>query len=363
MLDKLTVVLITYNRHTYLARTIDYWKNINVNLLILDGSATSFDSQYIPKTSLAKIKYIHYPYSLNARLKHSLSFIKTEYILLASDDEYFLPAGINDCIKFLDNKPDYISCIGRTLAFNIENNNIVLWPEYEDMNGYEVDSNNPFMRMFSHMGEYTCNTIFSVVRSKDWKVAINIITSYNYNVYSIQEYQFENVISFLGKSKVINSLMWLRNQENPSLYKNTQIELFYKWWKLNRYKSQRDHFIEIQVSKIVEYKNCNKEKLRNAIKLSYDMFLNWYKFTYPIPNFKQDLYNYLVFHFPLKYKKYIFKFRFLYKWFKSNKPLVITEHYTFNSILIYLSTNNIAFNFEDLKDAIISLNKFHKINE
>jgi glycosyltransferase domain-containing protein len=363
MLNKLTVVLITYNRHNYLERTIDYWKDINVNLLILDGSKESYNINYLSKTIKAKINYIHHPHSLNSRLKYVLGLIKTEYVLLASDDEYFLPSGINDCINYLEKNPDYISCIGRTIAFNININKLVYWPEYVDMEGYEVDSNNPFMRMYSHMGEYTCNTIFSVVRAEKWKVAINVITSYNFNVYSIQEYQFENIISFFGKSKVINSLMWLRNQENPSLYNNTQIELFYKWWKLKKYKSQRHVFIETQVKHISDYIECNHEKLRNAIILSYNIFSNWYAFNYPIPKFRDDFYNFLVFNFPLKFKKYFFKFRFLYRRFKKTKITKENNIYSYNSIVEYLNFNNITFSSNELSNSIFSLKKFHKIND
>jgi glycosyltransferase domain-containing protein len=363
MFNRLTIVLITYNRHKYLERTINYWSNIKVNLLILDGTNSPFNNELIPKNSLAKINYIHYPHSLNSRLKHALNFIKTEYVLLASDDEYFLPSGILDSVNFLDNEPDYIACIGRTVSFNIENNKIIYWPEYEDMQGYEVDSNNPYMRMYSHMGEYTCNTIFSVVRFKEWQVAIKIITSYNFNVYSIQEYQFENVISFLGKSKVINSLMWLRNQENPSLYATSPIELFYNWWKQSKYKRQRDLFIKIQVDNIFEYKNIDKDKLKNAIKLSYDIFLNWYSFNYPIPNFRKNSFKYLVFILPFKLKKYLFRFRKILDLFSSNKSNILIQQFNLNSILNYLTSNKITYNIKDFRDAVNSLNKFHNINE
>ena len=36
ILNKLTLVICSYNRHIYLKRTINYWAKFNVNLVILD---------------------------------------------------------------------------------------------------------------------------------------------------------------------------------------------------------------------------------------------------------------------------------------------------------------------------------------
>ena len=38
LLKKLTLVIFTYNRHKSLKRTIKYWANYGLKLVILDGS-------------------------------------------------------------------------------------------------------------------------------------------------------------------------------------------------------------------------------------------------------------------------------------------------------------------------------------
>ena len=42
-LQKLTIVILTYNRPKYLKRTIKYWLNYNIKLLIIDGSDFKLD--------------------------------------------------------------------------------------------------------------------------------------------------------------------------------------------------------------------------------------------------------------------------------------------------------------------------------
>ena len=45
-LHKLTIVIISYNRHKYLKRTISYWQNYNAKVVVLDGS-DNFDTRYL----------------------------------------------------------------------------------------------------------------------------------------------------------------------------------------------------------------------------------------------------------------------------------------------------------------------------
>ena len=37
-LDKITIVILSYNRHKSLIRTLHYWSKINVKVIIFDGS-------------------------------------------------------------------------------------------------------------------------------------------------------------------------------------------------------------------------------------------------------------------------------------------------------------------------------------
>ena len=90
-LSKLTIVITTYNRKKFILRTMNYWSNTNVKLDILDGSETPIEDHLIEKLS-KYIKYIYNPLSVHQRILHSLEFVKTEFAILGSDDEYFVPS-------------------------------------------------------------------------------------------------------------------------------------------------------------------------------------------------------------------------------------------------------------------------------
>ena len=55
-LNKLTIVILTYNRHKYLIRSINYWSNYNIKLLILDGSSVELNDSCLQSKN---IKYVH----------------------------------------------------------------------------------------------------------------------------------------------------------------------------------------------------------------------------------------------------------------------------------------------------------------
>ena len=54
-LKKLTIVIFTYNRHKYLKRTVKYWLNYNIKLLILDGSQVKLEDSCLKSKNITYI--------------------------------------------------------------------------------------------------------------------------------------------------------------------------------------------------------------------------------------------------------------------------------------------------------------------
>ena len=49
VLEKLTIIIFTYNRHQYLRRALDHWCNYNSKVVILDGSDKKFEDPRLEK--------------------------------------------------------------------------------------------------------------------------------------------------------------------------------------------------------------------------------------------------------------------------------------------------------------------------
>ena len=74
------------------------------------------------------------------RLSESLDLIKTEYVALAGDDEFYIPSAVNACIKELDNDNKLVACCGLALGYGINNGSVYGKEKYGRLNGYSIES-------------------------------------------------------------------------------------------------------------------------------------------------------------------------------------------------------------------------------
>ena len=70
------------------------------------------------------IEYIRYPDDANwsryfAKMHDALQRVRTPYVMLADNDDFLAPAGIESCMEFLDPRPDYVCCAGGIAGFSV----------------------------------------------------------------------------------------------------------------------------------------------------------------------------------------------------------------------------------------------------
>ena len=85
--NKLTILILSFERQEELKKKIKYWTNIknNFKILIIDGSSKPLKL----KINKNKIVYLHFKSYYHQRILCS-RYIKTDYFKLESDDDYFL---------------------------------------------------------------------------------------------------------------------------------------------------------------------------------------------------------------------------------------------------------------------------------
>lgn len=245
---------------------------------VLDGSACPIDLDVLSDIG-ANVHYHHLPIGFVERLGCSQKLIATDYAALLSDDEFFLPDALNKCINVLDTEPDMVSCGGRCLQFSLNGTALMGWPVYTSQDGYFVASNDACERMVYHMNPYTPSTIYSVVKCEVWKKAVEILGHKEFPVYAIGELQFELAVSFLGKSKVLQNLMWMRSDENAQLA-GTSISLdpnkrIWHWWRDSHTLNQRNEFLDI-MSKGLAPSPAEVSVVRDGVSRAIDAYVNAY---------------------------------------------------------------------------------------
>lgn len=244
-LQNLTIVIFSYNRHRCLQRSIDYWLNYNVKILILDGSETKLEVSHINNKN---ITYIYDPRSLHERLLSSIDYIETEFVMLSTDDEFYLPSAITSCINFLSNNSSYSSCGGRAVKFYTRKNQVNGHKCYPGLENLSLNDDKAINRVKKHFSKYVPAHFYSVIRSNIFKIICKNVFEKNYNVYAFFELQIEFLVMISGKSKIIPELMWIRNKEEipiivkyPKLAFPIRIE---EWWYRKDKQDDKENFLK-----------------------------------------------------------------------------------------------------------------------
>jgi glycosyltransferase domain-containing protein len=274
LLNKLTVIIPTYNRQEYAIRTMNYYSGQGMIVHVLDGTENAIDKNLICNLE-SNINYHHLPISINERFKIASEITNTDYTLMNGDDEFFLFSGLKECIKVLEEE-DIVSCIGRSLFFNINQNIITAealnpesgspWhPGYQNYSILEEDYAN---RIIKHMNPYLSIACYAVTRTSVWKTNLFAASVCKSSTTDSEELALEMASAFQGKSKVINHLMWLRSGENspfqfavPGKYLS-----FGNWFESNKYKKEVNLYIN-NLSTVLENldKSISKEEISRII--------------------------------------------------------------------------------------------------
>lgn len=276
-LEKLTLVIFTFNRHSLLVRTLNYWSNYNIKLIVLDGSSMRLKNRCLQSKN---IKYIYDTRGLYERLLSSVNHIDTEFVILGSDDEFYLPSALESCIKFLLKEPTFTSCGGRAIGFISDKGKILGVKQYTRLKNFCLDNQNGNLRALMHFSNYVPAHFYSVMRSSIWNKISKYVFEKNYELSAAHELQLEYLATIAGKSKIIPELLWLRNKGVPPI-NNFEMKKVEKrqWWFDNKYQLEKDDFIKRMKQASNELLNDQNYELDDdLISKSFEAYLHNLKF-------------------------------------------------------------------------------------
>lgn len=348
LLEKLTIIIPSYERQNFLIRKIKYWSNKNVKLIVIDGSKKCLDLNIIEKFP-ENLKYFHQPISFYDRMHKVSDLIETEFVIQACDDEFYVPSALNSSINELIKNKDLLTCGGICMGFNYEGNKVIGFDQYKGLKNVKLISSNPNERIEKHFKNYLPSHMYSVTRSKIWKIASKSTFSKEYSFYAALELQLEFLLTYGGKSYILPELMWLRSKENkpirgdtPSFtHKNT----LKNWLNNKKFFLEKNDFVlrmELACKQIDEVNNLyNQPNVIDGLKYYIDSFEKSKK------NFFSPIIS-LVKKFPMI----------------ENKLRKLTGKELIKKDMIEIaqgySEKNIKVDFDELTNIRFIINKFHK---
>lgn len=266
---RLTIVVPTFERQRFIDRQVMHWSGGEVRLVVLDGSAKPWEPAPA-LTDLRHVSYVHMPgASIESRLRYSEQCVRTPYVAMLSDDEFFLHSAVEQCIQFLDGQPLYSSCKGLSVAFNIRDGILEMRAVYPKLRGYAIEAPNAAVRMTEHMKRYAMASLWSVQRLDVYQACVRGLGQPAFASAAASEISISLTNAILGRIAVLDTLMWLRSAENPNIWWNAGRKSFHEWFQ-GTSAPERNRFIGLIRDSVVNIgpENLSSEDVESAI-LSY----------------------------------------------------------------------------------------------
>jgi glycosyltransferase domain-containing protein len=361
-MENLTIIIPSNNRPFFLRRSINYWNNYNFPVIIVDGSNDT-QKKWMDENSNKNIQYFHEKISFPQRLSLAGKLIKTKYAILLSDDEFYSVDALKTCVNFLESNNEYVAVNGRAVGFLNKNNKLLGEVVYPEWAGRKLVEDDPIERMKLHMKDYANTLGVSVTESTLWSKCADLYANNEFAIFAQWELQMNLILSFSGKSKTLDVLMYYRSLEDetppihniiknhiPSLNCNNQI---YKIWFEAKHEKLKTNFINITSSFMASLKpELNLNYCKVSLIACLDKYVN-------DKNSRQKkkiflAFFYLISKIPQNIKKLIIKF--LLK-FKINKYKSLIE------VVNFLESQGTRVNHKDLDQIISTINFSKKIKE
>jgi glycosyltransferase domain-containing protein len=189
LLSDLTIIIPTCERPLALERAIEYWQDLPVKVLILDGSEKPWfsvgDLERLPS-----IGYFHVPHIGNEnwmenfarRMQVASSLPSTKFSALCGDDDFFSDSGLILAIRRLQIDDGVDAVVGVCGEFRRNGEELMWHLRYTEWkNGINSRSNNLEERVLDRTGSFYL--YYSVMKSEIWRSVFSLVyqTSYDHD--------------------------------------------------------------------------------------------------------------------------------------------------------------------------------------
>jgi glycosyltransferase domain-containing protein len=246
-LKDITVVILSRGRERELSRSIQYWNQTNLNVVILHNTKMP-----IPQSRLASnISYIVLERDFAARCARAIPEINTRYAVFCADDELLIPSGLSRMGIYLEQHPEISSVGGATLGVGKYGSTLTATYTYQNMIGYSNLHNSYFERLESHsfgQSEYRTGAMYRLMRTEVMILLLQTFSSLSkISTPYIFEVTGEIVVNGSGKSIYLNELYWVRNWINHQVeHKDWDRKLYFQeWWGSEKYAEEREKWIDL----------------------------------------------------------------------------------------------------------------------
>lgn len=255
MSPKLTIVLTLKDRPEFTRRWIQFMNDqcCPYKILIADGGADKAIEDELRNSGNypnLDYEYIRYPFDANFRCFYTKQLdvcgrVKTDYLLWADNDDFYLIDRIPFLIDFLDSNPDYSGCRGKDAHFYLASKDIDVINSHvgEDYKVTLNESRSIEDETFMERAEQFFNEVdqhnlwlnwYCIFRAEKVLISLEKIYKHNFADVILNEILLALLLLREGKIKITDQLFYLRQVGSPSTAVNIHAENnLLEWFLIN----------------------------------------------------------------------------------------------------------------------------------
>lgn len=219
------------------------------------------------------------PVGFNERLVHASKIVSTKYVALLGDDELYAKSGLRDCMDVLNADSRLIGCVGRSLFFFHREGEIYAHQVYEKSQDLPNMYGDNLQRLRSSFpaGDPSVAPylLYGIFRKEQWQTMFSTSYSRHYSSGYVYELALLIVGAYLGPTKMVDSLVWLRSGENPpmsSVAVNRKIGTG-EWGTSSNFQKEYEDFVARITVELVQVNSGSFDEIQQSVRdVSQDFF-------------------------------------------------------------------------------------------
>ncbi len=185
ILDKVTLMIPTFNRTLYLFRILDYYSLYAPGLKILVGDSSFDENKEAHKKIISRFQNMDITYLGDyscdlhpfSKVCDMSKHVNTPFCVICADDDLITPEGIARSAEFLEKHPDYTVAHGHYVSFWTElSGTSFCW---EPCYAYESSTSpDPVVRFLTYFTNYDAATFYAVYNTEFLKMILDEMASF-----------------------------------------------------------------------------------------------------------------------------------------------------------------------------------------
>jgi len=271
ILDKVTMIIPTHERHPFLKRVLDYYSDAPFKIIICDSSKLPF----LDFSQSENMEYIHTPeVGFVSKISAITGKLVTPYSLMCADDDFISISGIEKSIYFLEKNNDYSSAGGRYVDFNIICNEVYCVEGYSYAQYCDISSDDVSERLKQVFNPYF-PFFYSVHKTATIKKSFPLFdNTMRYKNLRLMEISFIMVSVIEGKHKTLPFFYAARENDNCDENEGTRaMPHLHEVWEENSYFEEKKTFLIMMINHIMNEMNMSKNEAKQAIENSVNTYI------------------------------------------------------------------------------------------